>query len=199
MAEDWKEVRLAALWFKNKASSVICHAKCHLPRQVPSATPSVICHAKCHLPRQVSSASSDTARHVWRHLPQLPPSVLKPQPLPGLFQDEFRVFRVQFDGDSKEKAQENCDSCYQKLHYFLCDQNESVNESSQIFPEKRINVKQVAQDMVVSKQANHIGTFNPCHPLNEDLGSFLKLCLLDQNFPGFVEEVEKELYKFIKN
>ncbi|XP_075713860.1 meiotic recombination protein REC114 isoform X2 [Rhinoderma darwinii] len=59
--------------------------------------------------------------------------------------DEFRVFRVQFDGDSKEKAQENCDSCYQKLHYFLCDQNESVNESSQIFPEKRINVKQVAQ------------------------------------------------------
>lgn len=29
----------------------------------------------------------------------------------------------------------------------------------------------------------------------EELGPFLRLCLMDQNFPAFVEEVEKELKK----
>lgn len=29
----------------------------------------------------------------------------------------------------------------------------------------------------------------------EGLGPFLRLCLMDQNFPAFVEEVEKELKK----
>ncbi|XP_006213826.1 meiotic recombination protein REC114 isoform X3 [Vicugna pacos] len=31
----------------------------------------------------------------------------------------------------------------------------------------------------------------------EELGPFLRLCLLDQNFPAFVEEVEKELKKLM--
>ncbi|KAM4038470.1 meiotic recombination protein REC114 [Anomaloglossus baeobatrachus] len=110
--------------------------------------------------------------------------------------DEFRMFRVQFDGDSKSKAQENCDRCFERLHHFLCDQNESTKESSQNIPQQRITLTQVAQGMVVSKQVN---TISPCPPLNEELSSFLKLCLLDQNFPGFVEAVEKELYKLIKN
>ena len=29
----------------------------------------------------------------------------------------------------------------------------------------------------------------------QELGPFLRLCLMDQNFPAFVEEVEKELKK----
>ncbi|XP_077120236.1 meiotic recombination protein REC114 [Ranitomeya variabilis] len=110
--------------------------------------------------------------------------------------DKFRMFRVQFDGDSKNKAQENCDRCFQMLHHFLCIQNESAKELSQNFLQEKITLTQVAQGMVVSKQAN---TINLCPPLNEDLSSFLKVCLLDQNFPGFVEAVEKELNKLIKN
>ncbi|KAL1782630.1 meiotic recombination protein REC114 [Sigmodon hispidus] len=33
----------------------------------------------------------------------------------------------------------------------------------------------------------------------EELGPFLHLCLMDQNFPAFVEEVEKELKKITQN
>ncbi|XP_056428747.1 meiotic recombination protein REC114 [Hyla sarda] len=113
--------------------------------------------------------------------------------------DEFRMFKVQFDGDSKNKAQENCDSCFQRLQHFLCSQNESVEESSQSFPEQRITVAQVAQGMVMGKQGNNVDVINPCPTFNVELCTFLKLCFLDQNFPGFVEAVENELYKLIKN
>ncbi|XP_044133045.1 meiotic recombination protein REC114 [Bufo gargarizans] len=173
--------------------------------------------------------------------------------------NKVRMFRVQFDGDSKDKAQENCDNCFQRLQHFLCDQNESVQESPQSFPEQRITMTEVAQrqykliwqiyffgkrmddkshvavyvqvflifcmkfvssawenaykmnictkvihvlhlqGIVVSKQANDTTSTYMCPPLNEELCSFLKLCLLDQNFPGFVEAVEKELNKLIKS
>lgn len=33
----------------------------------------------------------------------------------------------------------------------------------------------------------------------EELGPFLRLCLMDQNFPAFVEEVEKELKKITQS
>ena len=33
----------------------------------------------------------------------------------------------------------------------------------------------------------------------EQLGSFIRLCLTDSNFPGFVEAVEKELQTIIEN
>lgn len=33
----------------------------------------------------------------------------------------------------------------------------------------------------------------------EELGPFLRLCLMDQNFPAFVEEVEKELRKITQS
>ncbi|KAG8576254.1 hypothetical protein GDO81_009814 [Engystomops pustulosus] len=114
--------------------------------------------------------------------------------------EEFRVFRVQFAGDSKDKAQEKCDICFQKINNFLHIQNESVQESSQGISEQghRITMTQMAQG-IVSKQVNGADTINVYHPLNEELCSFLRLCLLDQNFPGFVEAVEKELYKLIKN
>ncbi|XP_075131950.1 meiotic recombination protein REC114 [Leptodactylus fuscus] len=113
--------------------------------------------------------------------------------------DEFRIFRIQFDGNSKDKAQENCDSCFQRLQHFLCDQNESAKESSLSFPGQRITVTQVAQGMVIRKQVNAVDTSSPFPPLKEELRTFLKLCLLDQNFPGFVQAVEKELYALTKS
>lgn len=33
----------------------------------------------------------------------------------------------------------------------------------------------------------------------EDLGSFIRLCLLDRNFPAFVEEVERQLAKITES
>lgn len=32
----------------------------------------------------------------------------------------------------------------------------------------------------------------------EELGPFLRLCLMDQSFPAFVEQVEQELKKLIE-
>ncbi|XP_075064413.1 meiotic recombination protein REC114 isoform X1 [Mixophyes fleayi] len=105
--------------------------------------------------------------------------------------DESRMFRVQFNGESKEKAQENCDRCFQRLQYYLTDQN----ESSQTFREERIHVAQVAESML-SQRVNDLGTTYQYPALSVvELGSFLKLCLLDKDFPAFVEAVEQELNK----
>ncbi|XP_069837220.1 meiotic recombination protein REC114 isoform X1 [Dendropsophus ebraccatus] len=112
---------------------------------------------------------------------------------------EFRVFKVQFDGDTKDKAQKNCDCCFQRLQHFFYSQNESVEEVSQSLPEQRITVTQVAQGIVVGTQGSDVDMICPCPPSNVELCTFLKFCLLDQHFPGFVEAVEKELYKFINN
>ncbi|XP_069837230.1 meiotic recombination protein REC114 isoform X2 [Dendropsophus ebraccatus] len=89
---------------------------------------------------------------------------------------EFRVFKVQFDGDTKDKAQKNCDCCFQRLQHFF-----------------------YSQGIVVGTQGSDVDMICPCPPSNVELCTFLKFCLLDQHFPGFVEAVEKELYKFINN
>ncbi|XP_020850151.1 meiotic recombination protein REC114 isoform X1 [Phascolarctos cinereus] len=146
--------------------------------------------------------------------------------------DKSRMFRVQFGGDSKEEALENCCSCVQKLEQYITIQvpdelsqelqpgpsqltatESQVKDSEQsgmlhhglhlnlkqhyassyTFPEGRITMTQLAQSILTSAElplAYKQAAWNA-----EELGPFLKLCLMDQNFPAFVEDVEKELKK----
>nr|DBA31581.1 TPA: hypothetical protein GDO54_007396 [Pyxicephalus adspersus] len=114
-------------------------------------------------------------------------------------QEESRMFRVQFKGKSKEEALENCDSCFQKLQYYLGDQNEAIGESIQSFTYQSIGVAQVAQSLLKGNVTCLGGTRENLSFSTADLGQFVKLCLLDQHFPAFVENVEKELHKLTEN
>ncbi|KAM5291729.1 meiotic recombination protein REC114 [Ctenodactylus gundi] len=59
-------------------------------------------------------------------------------------------------------------------------------------PEGRTSVTQIAQSVLASEKLRACQQFAWSA---EELGPFLRLCLMDQNFPAFVEEVEKELKK----
>ncbi|KAM4675968.1 meiotic recombination protein REC114 [Discoglossus pictus] len=107
-------------------------------------------------------------------------------------QQESRMFRVQFNGESKEEAIKTCDRCIQKLQMYVPVKNGSLG--IQNVPEEIITVKQMAQSVLEA-------TPNYQHPAlsKEELGPFLRLCLLDQHFPAFVEAVEEELHKLTEN
>nr|XP_045016566.1 meiotic recombination protein REC114 [Jaculus jaculus] len=59
--------------------------------------------------------------------------------------------------------------------------------------ERRTSVVQLAQTVLVAEQLPLV--YEQSSWSTEELGPFLRLCLMDQNFPAFVEEVEKELKK----
>ncbi|NWU66069.1 RE114 protein, partial [Pterocles burchelli] len=136
-------------------------------------------------------------------------------------QNECRMFRVQFGGDSKEQMLEHCCSCVQKLAEYLPVQ--ATEEQSQqlyhslrqlasgedpdasvlytadeplpdsCFGERR-SVVQLAQS-VLKKKSELPLVYQHSVWGAQELGPFIRLCLMDQNFPAFVEEVEKELKK----
>ncbi|XP_019523474.1 PREDICTED: meiotic recombination protein REC114 [Hipposideros armiger] len=58
---------------------------------------------------------------------------------------------------------------------------------------RRTSVSQLAQSLLASEELPLVYE-QPAWSVDE-LGPFLRLCLLDQNFPAFVEEVERELKK----
>ncbi|XP_048473137.1 meiotic recombination protein REC114 isoform X2 [Rhincodon typus] len=74
---------------------------------------------------------------------------------------------------------------------------EGQTSAESTLPEGRISIKQLAKSV--------LGATSPKLPLayqqstlpTEELGPFLRLCLLDQSFPVFVEQVEQELKKLI--
>ncbi|XP_077790120.1 meiotic recombination protein REC114 isoform X4 [Podarcis muralis] len=137
---------------------------------------------------------------------------------------KHRMFRVQFIGDSKTQAEENCNNCVQKLadyvpvqvmdaarqelqpvHSLLLDNERQMKDAEQNSPVEHIIVNQPpAQERAsVAELAQYVLTSNIELPLAyqhsqwnaEDLGSFIRLCLLDQSFPAFVQEVENQLKK----
>ncbi|XP_012331314.1 meiotic recombination protein REC114 isoform X2 [Aotus nancymaae] len=57
----------------------------------------------------------------------------------------------------------------------------------------RTSLTQLAQTLLASEELPHV--YEQSAWGAEELGPFLRLCLMDQNFPAFVEEVEKELKK----
>ncbi|PNI37592.1 REC114 isoform 2 [Pan troglodytes] len=60
-------------------------------------------------------------------------------------------------------------------------------------PDGRTSLTQLAQTLLASEELPHV--YEQSAWGAEELGPFLRLCLMDQNFPAFVEEVEKELKK----
>ncbi|NWS59522.1 RE114 protein, partial [Chunga burmeisteri] len=144
-------------------------------------------------------------------------------------QNECRMFRVQFGGDSKEQMLEHCCNCVQKLAEYVpvqvadeqsqklyhslhqpahgenqvkdTEQNASVlhipdeplPDSCRSFGERR-SVTQLAQSVLTKKFELAPAYQHSVWPATE-LGPFIRLCLMDQNFLAFVEDVEKELKK----
>ncbi|XP_077156546.1 meiotic recombination protein REC114 [Paroedura picta] len=135
--------------------------------------------------------------------------------------NKHRMFRVQFAGDSKTQSEEHCHSCAQKLVEYVpiqvmdaarqeLQQNYSQppeDEGQEKVAEQnlpvqypvppaqgRVTVAELAQDLLASN-------FTLPHSYQQsvwsagNLDSFIRLCLLDQSFPAFVEDVEKQLKK----
>ncbi|XP_058049167.1 meiotic recombination protein REC114 isoform X2 [Ahaetulla prasina] len=139
---------------------------------------------------------------------------------------KHRMFRIQFIGDSKTEAEEHCHNCMQKLAEYIPIQmtdalRQELHQSHSLLLTDESQLKDIEQnvllqDTVVNVSPTH-GTMSVAElaqcvlipdnqlPLAyqkstwnaEDLSSFIRLCLLDQNFPAFVEEVEKQLKKII--
>ncbi|KAM8987426.1 meiotic recombination protein REC114 isoform 2-T2 [Ara ararauna] len=130
--------------------------------------------------------------------------------------NEGRMFRVQFGGDSKEEMLENCWSCVQKLTEYVPVQG-TEEQSQQLYPSlsqlaygdskpdeplpdscaglgERRSIPQLAQSVLNKKLELPPA---PWHPVwgTQELGPFIRFCLLDQHFPAFVQAVEKELQK----
>ncbi|GCB77507.1 hypothetical protein scyTo_0017609 [Scyliorhinus torazame] len=116
--------------------------------------------------------------------------------------NESRMFRVQFSGDSHRQALEGCSTCVQMLLQYIDVQNPDGKVQNQAL--------QLSQPTNVSLSGSlelesMLGATSPKLPLAyqqstlnaEELGPFLRLCLLDQGFPEFVEQVEQELKKLI--
>ncbi|NXW29036.1 RE114 protein, partial [Phaetusa simplex] len=148
-------------------------------------------------------------------------------------QNECRMFRVQFGGDSKDQMLEHCCSCVQRLAEYVpvevtdeqsqklyhslnqldngegqvkdAEQNASVlhlpdeplPDSCTSLGERR-SVTQLAQS-VLKKKSELPLVYQHSAWRAQELGPFIRLCLMDQNFPAFVEDVEKELKKLTES
>ncbi|NXY19036.1 RE114 protein, partial [Atrichornis clamosus] len=134
--------------------------------------------------------------------------------------NECRMFRVQFGGNSKEEMLEQCWSCVQKLAEYVPVQGaEEQSQDTQgmdtehgplfafdIFqPDEPLpdSCTSLGERRSVAQLAQWVLRRRPELPLvsphgvwsTRELGPFIRLCLLDQHFPAFVEEVERELQK----
>uniref|UniRef100_A0A8C6VPV7 REC114 meiotic recombination protein n=1 Tax=Naja naja TaxID=35670 RepID=A0A8C6VPV7_NAJNA len=139
---------------------------------------------------------------------------------------KHRMFRIQFTGDSKTEAEEHCHNCMQKLAEYIPIQvtdaiRQELQQSHALLLTDERQLKDAEQnvplqDTVVNVSPTHgttsVAELAQCMlipdnqlPLAyqkstwsaEDLSSFIRLCLLDQHFPAFVEDVEKQLKKII--
>ncbi|PKK25410.1 REC114 meiotic recombination protein, partial [Columba livia] len=120
--------------------------------------------------------------------------------------NECRLFRVQFGGDSKEQMLERCCSCVQKLAEYVPVQV-TDEQSQQLYhtlhplgngENQEQDTEQNASVLlmcVLRRPAELSLAWQRAVWRAEELGPFIRLCLMDQNFPAFVEDVEKELRK----
>ncbi|NXO01292.1 RE114 protein, partial [Rhinopomastus cyanomelas] len=144
-------------------------------------------------------------------------------------QNECRMFRVQFGGESKEQMLEHCCSCVQKLaeyipvqvpdeqsqelHHSLSQMANSDNREKDTKQNASVlltvheplpdSCTSVGERRTVAQLAQTVLRKKPELPLAyrhsawqaQELGPFIRMCLMDQHFPAFVEDVEKELRK----
>uniref|UniRef100_A0A452GW59 Uncharacterized protein n=1 Tax=Gopherus agassizii TaxID=38772 RepID=A0A452GW59_9SAUR len=131
--------------------------------------------------------------------------------------NECRMFRIQFGGDSKEQALEHCYNCVQKLADYVTvqvtdEQSQELHQGHSQLANSESRVKDFEQNTsmlhgvkleMTALEGSVLKSSTFALPLAyqhsvwsaEELGPFIRLCLMDQNFPAFVEEVEKELKK----
>ncbi|XP_078541179.1 meiotic recombination protein REC114 isoform X2 [Lissotriton helveticus] len=136
--------------------------------------------------------------------------------------NESRMFRLQFSGMSKEQSLEHCSHCVQVLQAYIAVQEQeygvvaqegklATNDSSHHAPSHsevhtsvlskssasggRMSVMQLAQSVLKGNLTEQPLAYQQSAWNTTDLRPFLRLCLLDQHFPAFVEAVEKELQK----
>ncbi|XP_062357287.1 meiotic recombination protein REC114 [Cinclus cinclus] len=132
--------------------------------------------------------------------------------------NECRMFRVQFGGSSKEEMREHCCSCVHKLSEYVPVQgaeqsqqlghglsqdtpgmdtehaaDEPLPDSCTSLGERR-SVAQLSQRVLRQRPGLPAASRHPAWSARE-LGPFIRLCLMDQHFPAFVEDVEKELQR----
>ncbi|XP_066559008.1 meiotic recombination protein REC114 isoform X1 [Amia ocellicauda] len=128
---------------------------------------------------------------------------------------ESRMFRVQFEGGCREEALEHCWSAALRLQHYLpvrtqdCTQAQGAasvsdtqhenelceGEAAGVITEGTLPVTQLAQSFLGECKLSLPLVYKHSTLPTKTLGPFLHLCLLDQNFPAFVEEVESELKK----
>ncbi|NWT34878.1 RE114 protein, partial [Cardinalis cardinalis] len=139
-------------------------------------------------------------------------------------QSECRMFRVQFGGSCREEVQERCCSCVHKLSQFLPVQGaeeQSLSQDSQamdtehaVTPCSCSTQEGWAVAVSLGPTQGPLPTFHWQWVLRQrpelppalrqpawsarELGTFIRLCLMDQHFPAFVEDVEKELHRLAK-
>uniref|UniRef100_A0A8D2NCQ6 REC114 meiotic recombination protein n=1 Tax=Zonotrichia albicollis TaxID=44394 RepID=A0A8D2NCQ6_ZONAL len=107
---------------------------------------------------------------------------------------ECRMFRVQFGGSCREEVQERCSSCVHKLRQFLPVQGaeeQSPSQDSQAMDTEHAVSEHTHPEKICSTACTGKKQTSP-------LGTFMRLCLMDQHFPAFVEDVEKELHRLAK-
>uniref|UniRef100_A0A8C4V6A2 REC114 meiotic recombination protein n=1 Tax=Falco tinnunculus TaxID=100819 RepID=A0A8C4V6A2_FALTI len=125
--------------------------------------------------------------------------------------NECRMLRVQFGGDSKEQMLEHCCNCVQKLTEYVPvevtdEQSQKLYHSLSQQANGESQVKDTEQKVsatpgfllpqsVLERQPELPAAHWHSTWRAQELGPFIRLCLLDQNFPAFVEDVEKELKK----
>ncbi|MGH0132362.1 UNVERIFIED_CONTAM: hypothetical protein FKN15_049026 [Acipenser sinensis] len=96
--------------------------------------------------------------------------------------NESRMFQMQFGGDSREQAVEHCGSAVLTQQQYVTGKSKDTGQPAQgsLLGESKLSLPLAYRHSTLP---------------SEELGPFLRLCLLDQSFPAFVEQVEKELRK----
>ncbi|KAJ8247944.1 hypothetical protein GJAV_G00252380 [Gymnothorax javanicus] len=127
---------------------------------------------------------------------------------------ESRMFRVQFAGPSREEGMELCSQATQRLLEYLAVSTQgcppptapgsgtSSKETSNELPGVRkssVSVRELAQSLLGQPGYPLPLSYSLSALPHQDLGPFLRLCLLDHSFPALVEEVEKELTKLAQD
>uniref|UniRef100_A0A8C8B223 REC114 meiotic recombination protein n=1 Tax=Otus sunia TaxID=257818 RepID=A0A8C8B223_9STRI len=119
--------------------------------------------------------------------------------------NECRMFRVQFGGDSKAQMLEHCCNCVQKLAEYVPVQ--VTDEQSQKLYHITVSLGWLTSSRTAGSHHHEVLVellqlkselplvYRHAAWRAQELGPFIRLCLMDQNFPAFVEDVEKELKK----
>uniref|UniRef100_A0A8D2P5E4 REC114 meiotic recombination protein n=1 Tax=Zosterops lateralis melanops TaxID=1220523 RepID=A0A8D2P5E4_ZOSLA len=138
--------------------------------------------------------------------------------------NECRMFRVQFSGSCREEMQQHCCSCVQKLSQYVPVQGPEDSHTKIILyvtdsipralnpgklqypaglccgcavavPCPEVMSLLFSLQWVLRQQLELPPVLR--HPAwsARELGPFIRLCLLDQHFPAFVQDVERELHR----